>query len=171
MKLSTKVNSIFDRTIDLLAFLAAIMIIFTMLLVSAEVVMRYFLRRPIAWDVEITEYLLLYITFLAAAWVLKREGHVRIDILLNRLTPRSQAMLGIITSILGILICGALVWYGTLVTWDHFLRQVTYARSLLEVPYYPILAIIPVGSLLLMLQFVRRTLDTWRGSFHKGQGA
>ena len=79
MKILAKVGTIFDRTIGYLAFVAAIIIILTMLAVSAQIVMRYFLNRPMIWVMEITEISLLFITFLGTAWLLRREGHVKID--------------------------------------------------------------------------------------------
>jgi len=172
LKLLTKGTGVFDRTINILAFVACVLIIFTMLIVCTDVVMRYFLRRPIIWVIEITEYLLLYITFLSAAWVLKREGHVKVDVFVNQLNPRAQTVFGIVTSTVGVIICLGLVWYGVQVTWDHILRHVMAAESLIKVPYAPILAIIPIGSFLLMLQFLRRAygyLGSWRASVNKEQ--
>ena len=118
MKLLAKVSTIFDRTVSYLAFVAAVLIIFAMLSVGAEIVMRYFLNRPMIWVMEVTEITLLLITFLGTAWLLRREGHVKVDIVLSHLNPRAQALLGIISSIIGIIVCMVLVWNGTLVSYD-----------------------------------------------------
>ena len=165
MKLLEKSASIFDRIISILAFMAAIIIIFTTLIVGTDTILRYFLHQPLVWVFETTEYLLLYMTFLGAAWVLKKDGHVRVDILLNQLNQKTRIIFGIITSIIGIVICGVLALYGAQVTWDYFVRNVEATKSLLDFPYAPVLAIIPVGSFLLLLQFVRNTygyVENWR---------
>ena len=156
MKLLTKLTSILDRAIDCLAVIAAVILVWVILWVCAEVVMRYFLNRPLIWVVEVSEISLLYITFLGTAWVLKREGHVKMEIVLNRLRPRTQALLGIMSSIIRIGICCILVWYGAQVTWDHWLRG-AYRYTVLETPNYLVLLIIPIGSFLLFIQFLRRT--------------
>ena len=155
MKLLTKLTSILDRAIDCLAVIAAVILVWVILWVCAEVVMRYFLNRPLILVVEVSEISLLYITFLGTAWVLKREGHVKMDILLNRLTPGTQAWLGIISSIIGIVICVILAWYGAQVTWNHWLRG-TYRVSMMNIPNAFILVIIPIGSLFFLIQFLRR---------------
>ena len=164
MKLITKFASFFDRTIGLLALLGAIILVFTMLFVNYEVVARYWLNRPTPWMLEIVEYALLYLAFLGAAWVLKEEGHIKMDLVLNRLSPRVRVRLNIITSIIGAIICLVISWYGALSTWEHF--QLGYIiASLLDPPKAPILAIIPIGSFLLFIQFVRRAygfLGSWR---------
>jgi len=52
--------------------------------------------------------------------VLREEGHVKMDLLLTRLNPRAEAILNIVTSGVGAIICLALTWFGIKVTWDNF---------------------------------------------------
>ena len=157
MKFLQQSQRLLDNIINLLAVFAAAIIIFTTLAVSADVILRNFLNKPLVWVFETTEYLLLYMTFLGAAWVLKREGHVHVDILVNRFSRKAQAGIGVITSLVGIIICGIFVIYGSEVTWDYFARGVVSTKSLLGFPYAPVLMIIPIGSFFLLLQFLRRT--------------
>lgn len=166
MRILRKAGTVFDRTIGYLAFLAAVLLIFTMLAVSAEVVMRYFLHRPMIWVMEITEIILLFVTFLGAAWLLRREGHVTVDVLLSHLDPRTQALLGIVSSIIGILICIILVWYGINVSYVYT-KGGLYEPTLLELPKGPLLTIIPLGGFLMLVQFTKRAyrcLQHWRAS-------
>lgn len=155
MKSLIKIGHILDRIIDAFAFTAGLLLSFILLSVCLEVVMRYFLNRPLQWVIELTEYALLYITFLGTAWLLKREGHITVDVILNRLGPKTRAFLGIFSSVIGIVICVLLVWFGFEVAWDHFQRGV-YNPTVLEFPKAPIIAIIPIGSLVLLFQFGRR---------------
>ena len=53
-----KVAAIFDRTIDLLAFVAGFLIILMLLAVGSEVVSRYFLNRAIVGVVDVAEILI-----------------------------------------------------------------------------------------------------------------
>ncbi len=162
MKLLMKAGVIFDRTIDILALLAAILLILIMLAVNGQVVSRYFLGRMSGEVFEITTYSLLFITFLASAWLLREEGHIKMDLILNQLNPNHQALLNVITSILGVIICLAFTWYGVQVAWDQF-QGGYYIVSELEPPRWPIVAIIPVGSFLLLVQFLRRMHGFLRG--------
>ena len=156
MKLLAKVSVVFDRAIDYLAVLSGILAVFMMLSVCADVVLRYFLNRPIKGVTEITEMCIVALTFLGAAWLLKKEGHVRIDVLVDRLSPRSQALLNGITSIVGVIICLALAWYSANLAVDHFQRGVT-TFTVLKIVTYPRFIIIAVGSFLLSIQFIRRS--------------
>ena len=167
-----KVNAAFDRIIDLAAILGAVLVFLIMLSVALDVVMRYFLGRPMIWVLQMTEIGLLYITFLGAAWVLRKEGHVKMDLLLTRLSPRRQAVLNFFTSILGAVICLVIVWYGAQTTWDHFQRS-WILEGAIDLPLAPFLAIIPIGVSLLFIQFLRRSYgswQSWKASIKKEQG-
>lgn len=159
MKFVNRLKSVFDATVDALAFLGALLIVLIMVSVTIDVVMRYFLNSPLFWVGELAEYALLVITFTGTAWVLKHDRHVKIDILTGQLKERQARALDIFVSILGIFICAVLTYYGTAVAWDHFARGV-YNPSLLSFPKGPLLAVIPVGTFLLLVQFVVRMVKS-----------
>jgi len=170
MKIPVKVTTIFDRTIDGFAVGAAVFIAYLILSVTAAIILRG-LRVGVIWLFETTEYSLLWLTFLGAAWVLRGEGHVKMDLLLTRLSPRAEAILNTITSIIGAIICLTLTWFGVKVTWDNF-QTGYFLHTPKAPPIYPILIIIPVGSFLLFIQFLRRTrryLRNWRVSSDREQ--
>ena len=172
MKLQTRVSAIFDRTSNLLAFFGASLIIFIMLAVSLEITVRQFLGISVRGLLEVTEYALLYITFSGAAWLLKREGHVKMDLVLNRLRPRAQSILNMITSAVSAIALLIIVRYSARATWEYFLNDY-YVPGLLEPPQWAILIIIPIGSLLVSIQFLRRTygyLTNWRALSKKTIG-
>ena len=156
MKMLKKANTVFDRVIGVSAFLASIIITYAILAVCLEVVLRYFFNRPQIWVIETAEYSLLFMTFLGAAWVLKNEGHVKVDLVLNQFKPGTQASINIVTSIIGAIVCLILAWYTGQITLDHIQRGV-YTTQVLEIRKGYILAVIPVGSFLLFIQFLRRT--------------
>ena len=161
-----KPASFFDWLLNSLSLLTCAIILIVMVAVCLNVIMRYAFNRPIMGVEEITEYLLLVITFIGSAWLLREEGHVGVDILLVRQTMEKQAFFGVISSLIGVFICAVLTWYGAKVTWTS-LQEHAYFPSLLEMPKSPVYAVIPFGSFLLLLQFLRRTardLTAWRSA-------
>lgn len=155
MKLVAKFNTIFDRTVGLLFLLASALVIFIMVSVTTEVfIARFLLDRPQTWVVDISEYSLLFITFLGTAWVLKRGGHVKMDLVLTRLNSRAQLVINTITSTIGAIICLALTWYGARASWNAFQLGLTTA-TVLDLPRGPIFAVIPIGCFLLSIQFLK----------------
>ncbi len=164
MKSGSRVFSFFDHVSGVFTFLAGGLTLFLTLLISADVVMRYFFNHPLENVDEITEHALLYLTFLSAAWVLKKGGHVQIDIIYNQLGPRFRAILDLLNPILGAAVCLALTWFSAEATWLAFRRGTVFATtwSLLR---WPILMVIPIGSLLLFVEFVQEVfanLQKWK---------
>ncbi|OGP65510.1 MAG: hypothetical protein A2169_13425, partial [Deltaproteobacteria bacterium RBG_13_47_9] len=151
MKFLTKAGMIFDRMIDFSVILAAILLVFVTFSVGAEVVLRYLLGRPTIWVVEIAGYTLLYITFLVVAWVQRRDGHVKTELVLNRLNPRLQAVVNVITSLICATVCFILTWYGAKTTL-YFFQGGYPTPTPLRIPKFIIIAIIFVGSFLLFIQ-------------------
>jgi TRAP-type C4-dicarboxylate transport system permease small subunit len=126
-----------------------------MLVVCADVFLRYFFNRPMFWVLESTQFALVFITFLGAAWVLKNDGHVRMDIVISRFSQRTQDRINIVTSILCAVACLVVTWYGVKVWWDYFQINYLYAGSLV-IPAYYLEAVIPIGGFLLFIQFLRK---------------
>jgi TRAP-type C4-dicarboxylate transport system permease small subunit len=137
---------------------AGILLIFSMLIISIGVASRYLFNRPMAWVIEIVEFSLLYIGFLVAPWVLKKGGHVKMDLVFDMLSPKIQSVLDIITSSISTIICLILSWFGFKVTWELFRTGYT-TPTVLELPKFLFTAIIFIGSGILFLQFLIRTLS------------
>jgi len=164
LRLSARIGTILDRVLAVLAVTTAITLVFAWLSVSVEVAIRNLGGHPLGWVIEFAEYTMLYISFAGAAWVLKKEGHVSLDIVANRLRPKARNFLNIITSVLGAIVCLVIAWYSVEVTWDLFQRGVRLI-SMVEPPQAPFIAIIAAGSFLLFVQFLRRAygyLEDWR---------
>jgi C4-dicarboxylate transporter, DctQ subunit len=156
-----KLAKLYNGILTFFVNLAGAMLIFLMLSVGLEVALRYFLGRPTSWVVEISGYILLFIPFLVGAWVLKEDGHVKMDLGLSFLSPKHQHLLNTLTSLVSALICLILTVYGVKVSW-FFLVRGYKTPTVLMLPQGVILSIIFVGSFLLCIQFVSKTLHNYR---------
>jgi len=101
---------------------------------------------------ELQWYLFGAIFMLGAAYTLQKDGHVRVDVLQSRLTPKAKAWIDLI----GILVF--MIPFCALVFWLS-LPWVLKSYQLLEMssdpgglPRYPIKTVVPVAFLLLLLQ-------------------
>ncbi len=121
-------------------------------LVCVDIVMRYFFNKPIQGALESSEYGLLFLTLLAAAWLVRKEKHVRMELLVHRLKPVTQAYINGITSIVCVLICAVVTYYGILVVIDRYQTSHRLTTTL-EPLSYPLMSIIPLCFFLLIIQF------------------
>jgi TRAP-type C4-dicarboxylate transport system permease small subunit len=153
-----------DRIVELLAVLAALVIIGLVGILCYEVLMRYAIHKPPAWVWEISECMTYLIAFLGAAWLLKKNGHVSVDILYTRLQPRTKALIGMATSAVGTIICLIITWSGIGITVDHFHAGIIIP-GYLDIPKAPLLLFVPIGCFMLSIQFLRQTyafLREWK---------
>ena len=147
-------ETLFDRIIGTLAFIAGVLLLLVTIFVCYAVVMRYAGFKPPVWVLQFTEYALLWITFLGAAWLLKKDGHIRIDTLTSRLKPKSLRNVEIIDDLLGFIVSGIIFWFGTLHTIDCYQRAILDVKGV-SVPKFALFLIIPLGGLTLAIQFGR----------------
>ena len=155
MTAGNKIIRIFDSVLDAGAALSGALLVAVMLLTSIKVFFRYGLREGLMGVDQISGTLLLYIAFLGAAWVLRREEHVTIDLLVTRLGPRNRRWLTCANSVLGALICLVVAFYGTVEAVTSWQRGILIPAEI-EIPRVINLGVIPLGAFLLSLQFLRR---------------
>jgi len=150
-----RVMRLFDLIVDAGGVLAGVLLVAVMLATTIKVVFRYGLREGLIGVDQISGTMLLYITFLGAAWVLRRDEHVTLDLLANALRPSIQRRLLVLSSILGALICLAVALFGTVEVISSLRRGIRIPAEI-EIPRAINLVVIPIGFLFLGLQFARR---------------
>lgn len=145
----------FERLSRLGVIVAEIGLVLLLLLVFHEVIVRYLLDKPTLYSVEISEYLLLLVAFMAAGWVLQEDKHVSMQTFVNLMPAKVKQGLALLTSIIVLLFCVVLIWEGMKASVLAY-KGGYHSSSLLNVPMWIPYAIIPIGSLLLALQMLVR---------------
>jgi len=145
----------FERISRFGAVLAEISLVLLLLLVFNEVIARYVLNKPTLYSVELSEYLLIFVAFMAAGWVLQEDKHVKMHFVVNLMPDKVKHILDICTSGIVLIFCIILVWQGGKSSVMAFAGGY-HSSSLLNVPLWIPYAIIPLGSLILALQMLVR---------------
>ncbi|MCF8094662.1 MAG: TRAP transporter small permease [Desulfobacteraceae bacterium] len=148
----------FDTLLDLMAILAGLLLLAITLLITYSVILRYLMIPPPIWILQYTEYGLLWITFLGAAWLLRLHGHIRIDTILGFFPGKVQSILEIFNDVLGCAVALIISYFGTVFTIDLFERGIMDVKAT-STPKFLIFLIIPLGGATLCLQFIR---NAWR---------
>jgi C4-dicarboxylate transporter, DctQ subunit len=156
----------FDKLLDGMAGLAGVILVFITGAVCYTIGMRYLFTRTTIWVMQTTEYALLWIVFLATAWLLREHGHITTDLIYTHLNPRAKRFLDVVMFIVGGVTCAVVVYFGIDYLRVCIARGVNDVRAV-TVPKWTIFIIIPVGSILLTLQFFRMA---WARFFDLGQG-
>lgn len=145
---------LYVRLLDIMAVVAALMILFSMVTVTGDVVLRAFFSRGILWSFEVTEFLLLYIPMLAMPWLARRHGHVRIDLLLTWVSARSATVLSVVSYAAVAVLCILLAYWSTLATLNSYSRGIVNA-GIVAWPRWALLVVMPPAFLFTAIEFAR----------------
>ncbi len=128
--------------------------------ISYEVICRYVFNAPTLWAQEVSTYLYGSFFMLGGAYVMLKDNHVRVDIFYSRISYRAKALVDIITfPIFFFLFVGILVWEGSkMAIWSWSIWE--HTQSPWSPPIYPLKTVIPVASLLLLLQGVKKFIQS-----------
>ncbi len=150
-----RASAAYERLLNGLAAIAALILLGAVLLVTADIVMRNLTRAGFPWANEVSEYALFLITVLTAPWLLRRGQHVRLDLLLAAVPPRVAWLMEMTADTVGFAVCVVLVRYSLVMTWDSArLGSITIKN--LVFPEWWVLAPLPACFILLAIEFVFR---------------
>jgi TRAP-type mannitol/chloroaromatic compound transport system permease small subunit len=133
---------------------------------TANAVARYALNiGSNAW-IELQWYFNSAVFLLIASWALKRNEHVRIDVIAGRLSHRAQAWIDIVGSVFMLMPAVAIIaWY----SWPSLINSIhggEYSSDPGGLIRWPVRLLIPVAFTLLGLQGVSEIIK--RVAFLKG---
>lgn len=150
-------RTFFGRVNLFCAFIGAALLFGIAAIVCFEVVGRALGAPSRLWVIEVSEYALLFITFLGAPYLLQLNRHVVMDLLINGLAGTPRRVSQIVNALIGLLVCIILTYIGVQVVLDQLdlgTREVTVMRPL----SWWITAAMPLGTGLMAVQFLDATI-------------
>jgi TRAP-type C4-dicarboxylate transport system permease small subunit len=87
----------FERLMTLFAWIAAWLFVLSGLMLSFEVIARYFFLSPTKWAAEFSQLCLIYGTLLAMPWLLRHRRNIQINAITAKLPDRVQRVTAVVT--------------------------------------------------------------------------
>lgn len=125
-------------------------------LICIDVLGRKFLNLSIPGLIEIETILLTVIIFLGLPYTTSQDGHVSVDLLTNKFSPKLSNYLKFMFSLVSTAFCAIVFWQYILRTGEGF--ALNEATLLLEIPEYPFYFITAVGFGLTAVIFFQKLL-------------
>jgi tripartite ATP-independent transporter DctM subunit len=123
------------------------------LLITADVVLRYAFNRPVKGSYEIVELMLVVIVYLGLAFVQVKKAHISVTIVTEKLSARAVAVLESATYILCLGIFVLITWQCAVKA--EVLRADGTTSDLLLIPNYPFMWVVVFGSAVLSFVFLK----------------
>ncbi|HTG96188.1 MAG TPA: TRAP transporter small permease [Burkholderiales bacterium] len=124
----------------------------------AQITMRGVFNVPLAGAEELAKYFLICLTFVAAPYVTREGGQIRMEEFQFLLPPKPRWILQLAIEVSGIAVFGVL-FVASVVTVTRNLNSVT---PVLEIPFLLFFAPLVVGSALLVVETLAMLVHTWR---------
>jgi TRAP-type C4-dicarboxylate transport system permease small subunit len=155
--LATKAGFLLAKIEHYLTYAATALIIFVMLFVCAEVVMRYAFNSPIPGHLEGSELFVPIIVFFAISYTQSQKGHVGMTLVVDALPPGVRRYVEIVTLLLSVLTCAVLSYFSFKYAYNEWLiEDVTMTP-----PYWklwPSAAAIPLGYMMIAIRLYLQAL-------------
>ena len=142
-----------SRTNRIVGLLGMWVLFLMALLVVADIISRELAGESLPGVTEIVYLGIVAVVFLSFAYTEEMGAHIKIEILPERLSPKGQTVIEVLTWILGAGLMGLLAWLAGLEAAES-LRVREYIPSAVRVPIYPVKFAVCIGFGLLGLQFV-----------------
>lgn len=152
MRALLRLSGVIDTLNEWIGKLTMWLVLAAVLISAGNAIMRKAFDIGSNAFLEIQWYLFAAVFMLAAAYVFKHNGHVRIDFIASRLSRRTNAIIDALgIAVFLIPLCVILIW----LSWPFFMRAYVSgemsenAGGLIR---WPVIFLIPLGFALLLLQ-------------------
>lgn len=140
------------KVIDAVGALCSVLMILMILNVFYDVVMRYFFNDVSIAMQELEWHIYGAMFMFGIGYTLKEDGHVRVDVIYDQLSKKTQAIINILGSLVFALPFALLILY---FSWDYALEAYTMNEGSADpggLPYrWIIRSVIPASSIYLLI--------------------
>ena len=126
-------------------------------IVVYEVITRFVFDSPTNWTILTSAYLFGTYMILAGGYLLGKGQHVKVELITERLSKRTQLILQLISYLFALLFSSVLVYFSILGVIDS-IRSHEHPIGGFQPPLYPLRMILTLGAVLLLLQVVAQII-------------
>ena len=148
-----KLSEGIDRVNQLFGKLASIMILLSCVVSATNAVLRYGLDMSNNWPLELQWYLFAAAVMLGASYTLKRNEHVRVDLIYSFVSDRTRIWIDLFGLILFLMpACLLFAWLSWTTLFYPSWLVLEHSLNSGGLPRYPIKFVVPFGFFMLSLQ-------------------
>jgi TRAP-type C4-dicarboxylate transport system permease small subunit len=154
VRLFRRLESVLALVENAASFVAAVVLCAVMIIVSADVAMRYVFNRPFGWTYDlISLYLMGALFYFALSPTFAQGAHISVDVVARRLSPGMRRLLQVVIALVSALLFATIAWLAAARTFDDFQSGAATSGEILW-PTWLADVLIPVGCALLTLRLI-----------------
>lgn len=150
-----------DAIVDASGRIVAWVMLALVLLMSADVLLRYLFSIGSVASQELEWHLMSPIVLIGMAYALLHDGHLRVDLIYVKLPERARLTVNLAASLIGVVFSGLVIY----LSWKYVLQSYAIDEGSPDpggLPHRFILkAFIPLGFTLLLLYSIAEAIHAW----------
>jgi TRAP-type C4-dicarboxylate transport system permease small subunit len=152
----------FTRLVNrIFAALACLLVLVIMSAIVVQIVYRFVLDDPVAWVLDITIFLLVFVFFLSVAPALQSGSHIEVDMFDSMIADRYRKPVRLIGKTLTVAFAAIFLWYVAAFYYDIVeVDEVSFTMLIVQLKY--LYWIGPVGAFQFLLTAVVLLIRFWR---------
>ena len=150
ISLFTKGQSSAESTLAFISFSGVMVMVF---LSTADVILRYIFNSPLPSVVELEVMLVIVVVYFALPYIQSIRGHIRLEILSNRLTPIAQKTLVVFGHILCLVPFVVITWQGGLEAYKSWVIS-EFEPGMVRYPLWPAKSAVAIGALFFSVRLI-----------------
>ena len=149
-----KIESAVAAVENLASLIAACVLCGVMLIVAADVAMRYIFNRPFGWTYDlISLYLMGALFYFALSPTFAQGAHISVDVIAHRLPTYLRRALQIVIALVSAALFATIAWLAAARTLDDFQSGAATSGEILW-PTWLANVLVPLGCALLTLRLI-----------------
>ena len=141
-----KVLTFFEENVVFILLLTMLIAVFS------NFISRYFFSTTIGWAEELSRYLLIWSTFIAASYGVKKGSHITLDVLIIYMSEKANKVLRAISYVICMLYCVLIIYIG--IPFVNNLISDNQLSPSLSLPMYIVYGSIILGSVLMFIRYI-----------------
>lgn len=144
-------------------FLTSAFLVIMVVIIFLQIISRILIQSSFPWTEELARFLMIWLTFLGAAFSFQYGAHIGITLITNKIPRKLAAVVQVIVCLLCVSLFSILIVQG----YDLVMRSTTQVSPALGLPMNYVYTIIPISGLLMTLNVVdvtiKQTRTMWKG--------
>ena len=160
-RLKSLLSKLMQNTSLYLALFSGAMVVALIVVVCYEVWMRFVVKQPVGWAIEIPRLMFMTILFLGLSYTTRSGGHVGVDAVTSRLPRRIRVLLATITSFIALGVSAVVLWQSLRILVDSFVQK-WYTATIVPIIEWPFFVAMVLGSFIMCLEWIGKIMGNWR---------
>lgn len=148
-----------NRIYKLVSWVTIMLFMIMVGLCILQVVCRYVLKVSLSFTEELARFLFIWTTFLGTAMALKRNKHVKMELLVQSLPEIVQRLIKLLVFVTEMLIYGVLFYSGVQVV----SKTMVQTSAAMNVPMGLVYSVVPISAIIMVVFEMTAKLKLLRG--------